>query len=303
MRGWAVIALVTAAAIATVAASRPQVFRSAVDVVELNVAVSAGNRPVGGLTLDDFAVSDNGVAQTVTGISRETMPIDLTLLIDSSASIDAKLADAIVSAGRRIRDQLRPADRVSLITFNQLIHERLTLSPPASAETVELGRRAGGTSLNDAIAVSLTTPPPVDRRSMAIVFTDGYDTMSFLDETRVLDIAGRSRTVLFIVARAANPGAVPTAFFDGLANATGGLVQLVPPFVIDETVGPMQNQIKTNPALLDAAFLKALDDFRSSYVVRYTLTGVPRPGWHDVAVRVTKAGKKYEVRTRRGYQG
>ncbi len=303
MRGRAGIALATVAAAATVAANRAQVFRSAVDVVELNVAVSSGNRSVGGLTLDDFAVSDNGVAQTVTGISRETMPIDLTLLIDSSASIDAKLADAIVSAGRRIRDRLRPDDRVSLVTFNQLIHERLALSPPASTGTVDLGRRVGATALNDAIAVALTTPPPVDRRSMAIVFTDGYDTMSFLDEARVMDIAGRSRTVLFIVARAVNPSAMPRAFLDGLANATGGLVQIVPPFVIDETVGPRQNQIKSNPALLDAAFLKALDDFRSSYVVRYTLTGVPRPGWHDVVVRATKAGKKYDVRTRRGYQG
>jgi hypothetical protein len=300
MSRWCVSALAALAATATLSARSPQVFRAGVDVVELNVVVSSGNRFVGGLTVGDFAVSDNGLAQTVTSVSRETMPIDVTLVIDSSASIDKNLAGAIVTAGHKIRDQLRPDDRVSLVTFNQLIHERLALSAPASAGAVDLGRRIGATSLNDAIAVALTTPPPVERRSMALVFTDGFDTMSFLDEARVLDIAGRSRTVLFIVARATNPRAVPRAFFDALAEATGGLVQLVAPFVIDHTVGPGQNQMKSNPALLDAAFLKALDDFRSAYVVRYTLTGV-RPGWHDVVVRASKSGKRYDVRTRKGY--
>jgi hypothetical protein len=223
-------------------------------------------------------------------------------VIDSSASITATLADAIGRAVNRIRDQLRKDDRVSLMTFNQLIHERLALAPAASAGKVELGRRVGGTALNDALAVALTTPPAIERRSMIIVFTDGYDTMSFLDESRVLDIAGRSGSVLFIVAKAANPAAIPKVFFDALASATGGLVQLVPPFVIDQTVAPGQNQIRSSSSLLDDAFLKALDDFRSAYVVRYTLSGVPRAGWHDVSVRVTKDGKKYDVRTRKGYQ-
>jgi len=289
------------ATVATAVAGRTQVFRSGVDVVELNVVVSTGNRSVGGLTAEDFAVTDNGVAQTVTSVSLETMPIDVTLVIDSSASISPQLADAIGQAGNKVRDQLRPTDRVSLMTFNQLIHERLALGPAGSAGLVELGRRVGATALNDAIAVALTTPPPVDRRSMVMVFTDGYDTMSFLDEARVLEIAGRSRSVLFIVAKAVT-GAFPKAFFDALAGATGGLVQIVPVFGINPTVAPGQNQVRTNPALLDEAFLKALLDFRSAYVLRYTLTGVPRPGWHDVSVRVTKSGRKYDVRTRRGYQ-
>ena len=296
------VALLFATVVTAAVVDGAQIFRSGVDVVELNVVVSSGNRSVGGLTVEDFAVSDNGIAQTVTGVSLETMPIDVTMVIDSSASITPQLADAIGQAGNRIRDQLRGTDRVSLVTFNQLIHERLALAPATSAGRVELGRRVGATALNDAIAVALTTPPPVERRSMVMVFTDGYDTMSFLDEARVLEIAGRSRSVLFIVARAANPAAVPKAFFDALADATGGLVQLVPPFVINPNAGPGQNQIRSNPALLDEAFLKALNDFRSAYVVRYTLTGVPRQGWHDVSVRVTKSGRKYDVRTRKGYQ-
>ena len=53
--------------------------------------------------------------------------------------------------------------------------------------------------------------------------------------------------------------------------------------------------------LLDDAFVKAFDDFRTSYVLRYVLEGVPGPGWHDVAVRVP--GRTYQIRASRGYFG
>ncbi len=58
-----------------------------------------------------------------------------------------------------------------------------------------------------------------------------------------------------------------------------------------------------NNTVFDAAFLRALEDFRTSYVLRYTLEGVSSAGWHDVAVRVVKPGTRYQVRARRGYVG
>jgi len=55
--------------------------------------------------------------------------------------------------------------------------------------------------------------------------------------------------------------------------------------------------------LLNAPFLRALDEFRTSYVLRYTLQGVKRAGWHDLSVRIVKPGTNYSVRARRGYIG
>ena len=43
-----------------------------------------------------------------------------------------------------------------------------------------------------------------------------------------------------------------------------------------------------------------LDDFRASYVLRYSAHGVRRPGWHDVTVEVP-GGRGYRVRARSGY--
>jgi hypothetical protein len=50
------------------------------------------------------------------------------------------------------------------------------------------------------------------------------------------------------------------------------------------------------------SFLKAIEEFRQSYVLRYQPAGVARPGWHALTVTV-RGPKKYDVRARRGYDG
>jgi len=50
------------------------------------------------------------------------------------------------------------------------------------------------------------------------------------------------------------------------------------------------------------AFQEILADFRSSYVLQYTPTGVPAQGWHEIKVKVQRPGS-FTVRARRGYQG
>jgi hypothetical protein len=45
---------------------------------------------------------------------------------------------------------------------------------------------------------------------------------------------------------------------------------------------------------------RALDQFRSSYVLTYTPTGVPRAGAHPNAVKVKRGG--VAVRARKGYE-
>jgi hypothetical protein len=54
---------------------------------------------------------------------------------------------------------------------------------------------------------------------------------------------------------------------------------------------------------IEQMFLRALDDFRTSYVLRYAAEGVARAGWHEIAVRVIKPGTRYDVRARKGYGG
>ena len=50
----------------------------------------------------------------------------------------------------------------------------------------------------------------------------------------------------------------------------------------------------------DEGLAEILTNFRSSYVLRYTPIEAPKPGWHEIKVKVTRPGS-YNIRARRGY--
>src|SRR6478672_7415879 len=66
--------------------------KSGVEVVALTVTVQNhdGSFP-GDLGVDDFAVFENGVRQTISFFDHGTVPVDLALLVDSSASMNQVL--------------------------------------------------------------------------------------------------------------------------------------------------------------------------------------------------------------------
>ena len=63
------------------------VFRSGASLVALNVTVSDGKKLVPGLAQNDFSVYEDGVLQHVQFFEAHEVPIDLILLIDTSASM------------------------------------------------------------------------------------------------------------------------------------------------------------------------------------------------------------------------
>src|SRR5262245_22761072 len=73
--------------------SRPSsVFRSAIELVALNVVVTDGRQKfVNGLGLGDFAVFEDGVPQEVSYFSASDAPLDLAILIDTSASMAERM--------------------------------------------------------------------------------------------------------------------------------------------------------------------------------------------------------------------
>jgi VWFA-related protein len=317
-------ALITATGIGVIAR---QDFRSTVDAVAIDVAVLAAARPVAGLTAADFEVTDNGVRQTVREVVSESLAIDVTLVLDTSGSISSKLHESIVRAVKRVQDRLRPADRVSVIEFNERLREALPLTPAPSAAAFAFGETKGQTSFNDAVGLALTAPePPAGRRQLVIAFTDGIDTTSVLDETSVLRMALHSEKAVFVVAQE-SPSVLPITFLNELTASTGGVLQVVAPvqvrttttrtfppklpgdarapdpFAAGVSATTTTTRVQTPEELLDAAFLNAFEAFRTSYFVRYTLTGVPQEGWHALTIRVTKPGASYTIRARRGYFG
>jgi Ca-activated chloride channel family protein len=184
--------------------------------------------------------------------------------------------------------RLRDSDRASVVTFNQHIRQVRPLLPGGWPEGLALGPPSAATSLFDAVTVALIAPPEVGRRRLAIVFTDGLDSSSFVDATTLVDVARRSDSAVFTVALAEGTvrrPAKPTheALFRALAEATGGALDVLQR---DED--------------LSRSFIDAFESFRSSYVLRYVYSGPSISGWHPIEVRVRRPGT-FDVRTRQGY--
>jgi VWFA-related protein len=259
------------------------VFRSTVDTIAVDVSVHQRGRPVADLTAAEFEVRDNGVLQAGVELSREQLPIEVTLVIDLSGSVSGRQYDAITRAVAALREKLRPDDRATVITFNERVRHVGTFSGAGAALT--LGAPGGLTSLFDAATLALITAPEPGRRRMAILFTDGYDMTSFQDSRALVDVARRADTAVFSVALTPGGSARPPhrELFETLAERTGGAFTVLSQ---DET--------------LSASFVQAFEDFRASYLLRYPYQGPLQPGWHTVSVRVLRRGE-YDVRARQGY--
>ena len=94
IRGGAGAAL-TSMATAILLAQTPQTtFRTGVEVVELDVSVTRGGRPVPGLDAADFALADNGVTQEVQSVTLDRLPLSVVLTLDTSSSVISQFSSA-----------------------------------------------------------------------------------------------------------------------------------------------------------------------------------------------------------------
>src|SRR6185369_12904972 len=130
---------------------------------------------------DDFRIFDNGVEQTVAYFEPAEKPFTVALLLDTSASTHFHL-DEIREAAIAFAKQLRPQDRVLIVSFND---EVLLLTEATNnlgvVETVieENANTGNSTRLYDAVDLTIRERLNKIRGRKAIVlFTDGVDTSS-----------------------------------------------------------------------------------------------------------------------------
>jgi VWFA-related protein len=273
-------------------AQQPPVFRTSVLGVNVNVSVRKGNAPVQGLTAADFELTDNGVPQAISAVSLETLPVDITLLLDVSRSVEGQRLDRLKYGVLETAKLLARDDRLRLIAMQHRLREIFAFQPAGARLPVDGLMAQGGTSLVDGLAAAMMRSAEPDRRQLIVAYTDGMDTMSILQPAVAREIAGFADAVVHVLVPVANPG--PTTvqslsassgpFLNELASRTGG--QLF--------------WIGYNAPIGDA-FKAAITEFRTSYVLRYLPAKVKIEGWHDIVVRVK--GGPYEVRARKGYSG
>jgi VWFA-related protein len=304
------VAIALAAAELTAGRAQQQpVFRGGTDAVIVPVAVHEHGRPVANLTAADFELSDNGVAQQITFTSLEALPIDVTLLLDVSGSLQGPALARFKSDIQKTVDQLQPSDRARLIAFAAAVVEVSPLQPVTARLPLDRLTAAGRTSFAHALAAVLTILPDSERPHLVLVFTDGVDSMSFLDGQQILKLAEYASASMYI---ALVPGGTrtlgPPSVNIGGRFVGAPPVEVISPFpsrkLLDQaakaTGGAVYSVSSTAP--LPVVFGNVLQDFRTGYVLRYSPQGVARRGWHDIGLKLTKRGN-FEVHARKGYEG
>ena len=276
-------------------AQRPS-FRSTIDLVMLNVTVTGpGGRYVADLSADDFHILEDGREQDVAYFSPATVPLSVSLVLDTSSSMD----DEMVLSKQAAMDfiaRLRPGDVAEVVSFDSRVE---VLQPMTSSRTLLEGaiqrmRAGGSTALYNAVYIVLrqldkVKPQTGDdvRRQVIVVLSDGEDTASLVTLEDLLDSVKRSQTVIYTVGLGLE--ALTTKFSSGefglreLAKETGGRMFL--------PKGPMD--------LVDV-YTQIANELTNQYVVGYLSSNARADGaWRRIAVRLERPN--LQARTRAGY--
>jgi Ca-activated chloride channel homolog len=274
-----VTALLLAILVVGAPAASAQTFKSHTAGVRVDVLVTDRGQPVGGLTVDDFELFDNGVRQLITLADFDQLQLNVVLAFDMSSSVTRdRLAQLRRGAGALLA-ALTTQDQAGLITFSHAVALRhgLTKDVPRLREALARIEPVGGTALVDGAYASIMLGESGVGRALLIVFSDGVDTASWLTADSVLQTAKRSDVVAYGV----SVGRQKPEFLRDLGKATGGQV--------------FESESAEN---LEQRFLAVLDEFRRRYVLMYTPTSAD-PGWHRLEVKVK--GRRGTVQARPGY--
>ncbi len=295
-------------------------FRASVDVVRVEALVAdSGGRPIAGLTVADFRLTDNGAAQTLTVRPLIDAEIDVVVALDTSLSVRGERLAHLRAATAALLARLTPRDRATLIAFS---HE-LALGPADAAPEALAARLAaleagGATSLVDATTAALVWASGRERPSLALVFSDGRDTASWTRADQALDLARGSDAVVDAVVAgelaSGGPGFLRVA--EGIPSSRARRTQ---PTLSPGSATPVeQTRLTSERFLADvtgltgglvvngdsdglaASFAASLAQFRTRYEIVYTPTRAD-PGWHVIDLRVTSR-RGVTIRARRGYQ-
>ena len=279
----AITAMLAAAVVASPGAQRPT-FKAAVEVVRIDASVRNGRSAVGGLTRNHFAITDNGVPQTIDSVTLDRVPLNLLLVLDTSESLLGAPFTALIAATRQLVGNLRPDEAATLVTFSDQVRLAVPTTHDRAPVLAALGglSAAGATSINDAIVLSLLHRPPVtpDTRPVMLVFSDGRDTASWLRSAQTQAAVRRSGMLVHVVELRTEAGA--TNFAREVAKAGGGRAWSA-----------------TSAGALRELFGQVLDELRARYLITYYPSGVSREGWHEV--KVTLKNTHGDVTARPGY--
>ncbi len=273
-------------------------FRTGIDVVSLNVTVlDRQGHYVTDLQKNDFGVFEDGATQEVSFFTRTNLPISLSLLLDTSASMEDKLKtaqDAAIGFARRLKAQ----DEAQVIDFDSRVEvlQNFTSDADAIEQAIRKTAAGGSTSLNNAVYIALkelrkirAQGDPDLHRQAIVILSDGEDTSSLVPFDEVLDLAKRSETAIYAIGIRSREPAQARGFREAefvlrqLSQETGGRA-FFPDRIED----------------LNGVYEEISNELSSQYTIGYISRNQRRDGaWRRVVVQVSRPG--VTARTKQGY--
>lgn len=279
---------------------KPQVFRAGVEVVSLNVTViDSQSHYVTDLEQSDFSVFEDGAKQELNFFNKTNLPIALSLLIDSSASMEQRMEtaqEAAIGFAKKIRAQ----DMAQVVDFDSRVEIRqgFTNKIEALESAIRHTSSGGSTALHNAVYISLkelakvkAKNPDEIRRQAIVILSDGEDTSSLVSFEEVLELAKRSETAIYTI------GLQPreTSALRGFREAEFVLRQLA-----QETGGRAFFAQRVEE--LKDVYGQIAEELSSQYTMGYASKNPRRDGaFRRVVVQVARAN--VTPRTKRGYYG
>jgi Ca-activated chloride channel family protein len=271
-----------------------------VDLEVVNLSVSVADRArnyVTGLERQDFAILEDGVPQEVSVFDRHDVPVSVAILIDSSLSMQPRMAIVQAAALRLVR-ALRAQDTARVVQFNhrQTVVQDFTSDKALLEAAVRSIHPQGATGLYNAVYLTLRElgrRPSSDelRKRAMVILSDGADTTSLLNDDQVLEAARRAEVTIFSVGlgiAASKDTLGPEAsraryFLTTLAEETGG--QPFFPRALGE---------------LDEVYDRIGQELSTQYSLGYVSSNAARDGkWRRVVVNCARGG--LVMRHRAGY--
>ena len=260
------------------------------------------------LQAKDFKIYEDGVEQDIEHFSAVDDPFNVVLMLDMSGSTRFKVED-IQDAAVTFTEQLRPQDRVMVVSFDQKVwvDSEFTNDRTKLMKAILRTRTGTSTSVYDALDLVLTERlSQIQGRKAIVLFSDGVDTSSHLATLQsTIERIEESNSILYsvhydtqdvVVASAPRPSNMimpgstkedyqrAVKYMQELANRSGGR------FYEAATLGDAKE-----------AFASIAEELRRQYGLGY----YSKNDKHDGAfrkIRVQGVNTNWAIRSRIGYR-
>jgi Ca-activated chloride channel homolog len=248
---------------------------------------------VRGLGPKDVELLENGVKQDVSyfreasslGDPSERVPLTIVLVLDTSGSMKDNmhfLQEAVLNFVYKLEE----VDTALVVSFNESVKgsAEFTGDTDRLERFVEGLQAWGGTSLYDALHYSLGRIKDQPGRKAIIVFSDGADTTSSMEDRAVVDYARAVEATVYSIGFKGSGMMASSSrgFLRKVASETGG--QYFAPDKVGELI-KVFNEISA--------------ELKNHYLLAYTPIREADGSWREISLKVSRPDA--EVRVRKGY--